>query len=252
MIKISIRIFCIYIFSSAICFAQSVDGVLEWGNETVLAFPVTGVVKTVGVKAGEKVKKGQLLAQLDKQPFIIKIKKYKAKVGEIQPLIFDAKLDMAHAEELYERTVLSEVELQKTEAHLKGLLARETVAQSDVDLAQWQYNKSRLVSPFNGIVTQLNLQEGMVISEENKSEIKLLVAKKNIMQVSVLLDYGMIKKLKMGLGVKVIVAGEEHKGTVQSISGAAAAVEKIIVKIQFSHGNRLYFYAGQKAKVIFF
>jgi len=242
---------CIGIFSVATSFAQTIEGMLEWGNETVLSFPVTGRVQIVEVQPGETIKKDQLLANLDKQPFAIKIQKYKAKVEEIQPLIFDAQLEMKHAKELYERTVLSEVELQKTEAQLKGLQAREIAAQSDVAFAQWEYEESRLVSPFDGVVVDSNLQKGVVISEENKSDIKLIVAQNNIMQVSVPIEIDMIKHIKVGQNVAVTVAGDDHQGMVKAIYFDSNKIENRTVKIQFSHSHKKLYFAGQKAKVTF-
>lgn len=242
---------CLAIFSVTGSFAQTIEGVLEWGNATVLSFSVTGTVQLVGVHPGEEIKKSQLLAYLGKQPFDIKIQKYKFKVEEIQPLIFDAKLEMAHAKELFERTVLSEVELQKIEAHLKGLQAREKAAQSDVALAQWQYGKSRLVAPYDGIVVESNLQKGMVISEENKSDVKLIVAQKNIMQVSVLIGIDLIKNIEIGQNVDVVVAGNNYQGVLKAINIGSSAAEKLTAKIQFSHNHKPMYFAGQKAKVIF-
>ena len=49
--------------------AAEIEATLEWANRRVAAFAVTGVVDKVLIAAGESVKKGQLLAQLDQSPF---------------------------------------------------------------------------------------------------------------------------------------------------------------------------------------
>ena len=135
------------LFLSFSSHAQQLQGVLDWGETVKLGFPVTGVVQDVHVNAGDRVKSGQVLVSLDQQPFNAAVQKCKARLERIQPSIFDAKLELDRAEELFERTVLSEVELQRIDGDYKELLAEENMIKADQQQMKWKLAKSKLISP---------------------------------------------------------------------------------------------------------
>jgi len=49
--------------------ATDVEALVQWSRRTELATPVSGVVASVAVNAGERAAKGQLLLALDDAPF---------------------------------------------------------------------------------------------------------------------------------------------------------------------------------------
>ena len=58
--------------------AAEYPGVLAWKQRVVLSTPVSGVVTSVPAVAGERVREGQVLVQLDKRPFESALRKAEA------------------------------------------------------------------------------------------------------------------------------------------------------------------------------
>ena len=199
------------------CFARELTGMLVWPTKSILSFPVEGVIDQVKVNEGYGVRKGELLAQLDQKPFIFSTRKHQSKVAEVQPLLLDAQLEFSQAEELFERTVLSEMELQKTEAVLKGLQAKAAIEEADLKLAEWQQSQSKLIAPYDGVVIETNLVQGLVISHENKSDIRLVLGEKGVMQANVLYPYDELHNVAIGKSVNVIIGSDQYQGQLISI-----------------------------------
>ncbi|MCW9013318.1 MAG: efflux RND transporter periplasmic adaptor subunit [Gammaproteobacteria bacterium] len=243
-----------FIFALLISFsshAEQFQGVLDWGEKIKLGFPVTGVVQDVKAMPGEKVSAGQILASLDQQPFKLKVKKCAARLARIQPSLFDARLELDHAEELFERTVLSEVERLKIEAVYKELVAEENMIKADQQLAQWKLTKAQLRSPFDAIVINHELVTGQVISSENKGDIYLELARTGLMSVSIMMAYEQIKTVRMDQEVKLSVAGDEYTGMVKSIQMNPASSDQYRLRIFFKHNPEKQYFAGQAATVHF-
>ena len=246
-IKTLLTIVC-FLFSVNLC-AKDYDGLLSWPARQVLAFPVTGIVEKVLVQAGQSVAQGQKLAHLDLEPFQLEIKRIQAKVNRITPLLFDAQRDFDQAQELFERTVLSEVEVQKIESILKGLKADNDQATAELALANWQYAHAQLNAPFNGRIIKQMLQAGQVISAENMSEIKMELVADSLMQVVFSVSAEQVSEFQMGQKAVVEVASERYPAIVKSI--VSATNEEYRIGLEFSSKADIQYVAGQKAKVIF-
>jgi membrane fusion protein (multidrug efflux system) len=117
------------------------------GDDNVNATPqMQGVVKSVLVRAGQRVSKGQVLALLD------------AAAVEQQIQAQEAQLTLAKAlyekqQQLWEQQIGTEVQLLQAKASYESLLK-----QRDASVAQ--RNMFRVVSPISGVVDLVNMKEG--------------------------------------------------------------------------------------------
>ncbi|MDH5764526.1 MAG: efflux RND transporter periplasmic adaptor subunit [Gammaproteobacteria bacterium] len=229
--------------------ARDYDGFLLWPDKQVLAFPVTGVVDQVLVQAGQKVKKGSKLAHLDKQPFSIRIKQVKARLSRIKPLLFDSQRDFDQAQELFERTVLSEVELRKIESVLKGLKADHDSAQAELALANWQYARAQLEAPVDGRITDVLMHAGDIVSDENMSRLMIVMVVDNLMQAAFMVNADAAGMYHIGQDARIEVASERYPAIVKSI--VSAEHQQYQVRLEFQLPDSHSYVAGQKARVIF-
>ena len=230
-------------------YAKDYDGLLSWPARHVLAFPVIGIVDKVLVQPGQPVVQGQKLAYLDLEPFQIEIKRLQAKVSRITPLLFDAQRDYDQAQELFERTVLSEVELQKIESILKGLKADNDQAIAELALANWQHAHAQLNAPFSGRIIKQMLQTGQVISVDNMADIKMELVADLLMQVIFSVAAEQVSEFPLGQKAVVEVASERYPAIVKSI--VSASNDQYRISLEFSSKADIQYVAGQKAKVIF-
>jgi len=231
--------------------AAELQGTLHWSGKSQLGFVVPGKVALVKAQPGVRVKKGQLLVQLEQRPFKLEVKKFKAGTETIEPLLFDAKVELDQARELYDRTVLSQIELQKVEARYRGLQAQSRVAQMDYELAKWRQDESSLMAPFDAVVIENHFSPGQVVAEENKGNLAVSLAPAEVMAVSVQAAAGDLQALQPGQAVKVVIDSEQLPGVVQQLDLRGNDKGLYPCVIEFTYTTGKIYYAGQTVKVVF-
>ena len=182
-------------------------------------------------------------------PFQIQLKRLQARVDRITPLLFDAQRDFDQAQELFERTVLSEVELQKIESILKGLKADNDQATAELALAHWQHAHAQLNAPFKARVIKQLLQAGQVVSVENMSQIRIELVDDSLMQAVFTVMPEQVSEFQMGQKAVVEVASERYPAIVKSMVYDVNGQYRI--SLEFTTKTDIHYVAGQKAKVLF-
>ncbi|GAA3909798.1 efflux RND transporter periplasmic adaptor subunit [Litoribacillus peritrichatus] len=113
---------------------------IEASDQSILGFRVAGKLVKLPVKAGQKVEKGQLLAQLDTTDFQLQVDDRKAK--------FDlAKIDYLRFKKMLEKKVIAVSTVDQKKASYLS-------AKSALDLAKQDLAYTKLVAPFSGIVSK--------------------------------------------------------------------------------------------------
>ncbi len=227
--------------------AAEYPAILDWADKSLVAFPVTGVVQSLHAQPGETVKKGQLLARMDSIPFMAEVDKFKANIARIQPLLADAARELEHAQELFDQTVLSVVELQKIEAIHQRLSAEDQLARAELVLAQWRVQKAQLHAPYNGRLVSANLLPGMVISKENQSQVGLMMASISTMQAVATVNAGQLQHLNVGQAVEVIIDDKTLPAQIRAITQNEERNDQYQLMVTFSSEQTLW--AGQSARV---
>ena len=139
-------------------------GTLEAVKTVDVGTQVSGVIEKLFVDYNSQVKKGQLLAQLDETPLMAQLDQSKASV------------DQAEAQVKYQKA---------TYERYKALLAKKLIAQSDFDLAEFNYNNAvgslnsaksqydknrinlsyaRIYSPIDGTVLNRAVEVGQTVA----------------------------------------------------------------------------------------
>lgn len=137
---------------------------------------VSGRITRLGVKEGDMVKKGQFLLEIDPSQYQAAVGRNIAAVASSRAQVEQAKATLAQAQSTYKRTA----DLQKRNPTLvspdqvdqlltavkvnQALVDNAThgVAQAEAALrdAQSSLNKTTIVSPIDGQVTRLNVEQG--------------------------------------------------------------------------------------------
>lgn len=219
--------------------AAEIDATLHWADEQYYSFAVNGRVDRVLVAPGEKLQQGALLASLDKRPFDYAVNKCKAAINKIEPAVFDAKIELDQAEELYERTVLSETELQKIEVIYKSLVAERDMAQAECELQQWQAEQAELKAREASYVVASNIHPGLVVSEENKSAAVIQLASASRASALAYLDAQRAMQFSVGQAVEVQIGEETLQARVQAITAPANQQAQYQLRAVFDYAKPL-------------
>jgi len=127
---------------------------------------VSGVVETVLVKPGQRVKKGAVLLRLDRTVLQARLDEAIAEQARAQADEADAKRELGRAQELFNRTVSSTSELEAATLRHARAQAALSVADARRVIAQKNLNDAELKAPFDGVVSAVPGSPGTVVAAD--------------------------------------------------------------------------------------
>jgi HlyD family secretion protein len=173
-------------------------GTLEAIKTVQVGTQVSGVITKIYVDFNTQVKKGQLLAQLDETPLMAQLDQSKASV------------DQSEAQVKYQKA---------TYDRYKALILKKLIAQSDYDLAEYNYNNAlaslknarsvyskntinlsyaRIFSPIDGVILNRAVDEGQTVAASFNTPTLFSIANDlTRMQVEAKIDEADIGLVKM-------------------------------------------------------
>ncbi|NOX75058.1 MAG: efflux RND transporter periplasmic adaptor subunit [Gammaproteobacteria bacterium] len=123
-------------------------------NLSRISAEISARIVSIPVRVGDTVKKGAVLARLEREDFVLALKREQATLQAI-----DAKLDLAHyelkrARSLSKQQAVSEQLLKQREATVNGLLAEQQAQQTAITQAKRQLDKTELRAPFTAVILE--------------------------------------------------------------------------------------------------
>ena len=150
--------------------ANSAGGTFDYAaevrarTETRLGFRVGGKLVQRSVNVGERVRPGQVLAQLDPQDLKLGQDNANAQLASAQANLDLAQADFGRFKELRDKEFISSAELERREAALKSAQAQWRQAQAQVAVQRNQTAYAALVSDVAGVVTGVDAEAGAVLA----------------------------------------------------------------------------------------
>jgi RND family efflux transporter MFP subunit len=206
--------------------AAELAAVLQWEQRLELSTPVSGVVKIVNVSEGERVKKGQILLQLDDAILSSRVDEAGAAITRLKEDAAEAKRDMARVQELFDRGVNSSTELDQARLRLTTFSGKLAEAQARHKRETRQREDATLKAPFDAIIVSRLAQPGQVVAAELKPQPLLIVAKAGEMLARAALPESQLDGVKVGQATTVTVGKQTFRGSIRSISLEPASRDK--------------------------
>jgi HlyD family secretion protein len=232
----------------------SASGKIDPKRSVNISAQSMGRVTRIGVREGDRVKAGQFLLQVDPVAVESAVRRDEAAVAgartglqqsRVQVQSAQAALDVARQglkrqQELWQSGLTTRETLEKAEAEVQmresDLNARqeeirtreEQVRQQEAGLVSSRYSlsQSRFESPFDGIVTRRNIEEGenvVVGTMNNAGTVLLTVADMSVVEAEVEVDETDIPLVQIGQKATVTIdaiAGKTFTGQVTEIGNS--------------------------------
>ena len=218
---------------------EKLEATVDWAQRVELTIPVQGIVKKVNVNAGQIVKKGDVLVELDSRILSANLRKAKAHVTGLTATYKEVKRELDRAIELYDRTVLSDHDLQVAKNN-------EIVAKSNLEDAKSNHVKAKveleissLVAPFDSIILKRNVEIGMAIINRNVYQklITLASSKNYLAKASITATQSDL--FSIGQEVKVTYIGKTYNAKVVAIEyGIDSSAGKSTLVVMFTSNNK--------------
>ena len=140
-------------------------GTVEPWKRSVVASEVEGLVQAFPAEEGMKVKRGQLLARLRTETLQIRLDSALALYRESGARYQRAKRDLSRIRILFKKELVTQKDFDDALAEETALKERLSQLKADIRQVRDSLNKSKIVAPFDGWITQEFTEIGQWVEE---------------------------------------------------------------------------------------
>ncbi len=181
-------------------------GTLEATNTVVVGTQVSGVIEKLYVDFNSVVKKGQLIAELDKSTLLSSLENAEADVNRAQAEFDYQESNLARMKVLNDQEMLAESDYDLAEYNYKISKASLKSAKANFDKAKRNLSYAMIYSPIDGVVLNRAVEEGQTVAASmNTPELYTITNDLSVMQVEADVDEADIGMVKMGQRVDFTV-----------------------------------------------
>lgn len=133
----------------------STSGTAKDVLETILSFRVSGMIISLPVDVGQKVKAGDLVAELDPTDYLLEMREAKASLEDILAELRNAKLDYDRKEKLVNKDVISQSEFDLAASYLDSTKAKAAAQRERIAIAKRNLSYTHLFVPEAGTISSV-------------------------------------------------------------------------------------------------
>ncbi|MDR0505467.1 MAG: efflux RND transporter periplasmic adaptor subunit [Dysgonamonadaceae bacterium] len=180
-------------------YVQPVDKV-EVGTQ------VSGVIEKIFVDYNSQVKKGQLLAEIDKSTLIERVTQAKASQTSAESDLKYAQQNFDRVKQLYEVKAATEVAYEEAVNRLAQAQTALANAQANLHQAQVNLSYAEIYSPIDGIILDRSVEQGQTVAASFNTPTLFTIANDlKKMQVEAAVDEADIGRVRLGQQVRFSV-----------------------------------------------
>lgn len=162
-------------------------GTIEPVTSVTVGTQVSGIVSRLYVDYNSTVKKGQVIAELDKTNLISQLNAAKASLNSMQSTLDYQQANYNRYKNLYEKGLVSADEFEQ--ANLSYVQAKNQVASAreEVQRAQTNLGYATITSPIDGVVLSKSVEEGQTVASSFSTP-ELFVIAQDLTNMRVIAD----------------------------------------------------------------
>lgn len=136
------------------------DGVVQAVKQSTLSAQASGRIATLLVKAGDKVRAGQLLATIDDREAVTGVQRAGAQVAQAEAETRNAQINFDRAKDLKAKGFVSQSALDTADVQLKSATAMLTQARAGAAASGLAQGFTKVTAPYDGWVLQTHAEAG--------------------------------------------------------------------------------------------
>lgn len=217
------------------------------GAEVRVGSRVSGVLERLHVTVGDRVRPGQLLAQLDSSELSARVRQAEAALENSRAEHAYAVQEYSRARELARREIIPETELALTERQRDVTASGVRRAEADLEAARIQLSYTKIYAPIGGVVAEVATQVGETVAASFASPTFVTIVDLDRLEVWAYVDETDIGRVDVGQRVLFTVdtyADTEFEGKVTAIRPLAEIQDALVnyvtvIEIADGHGKTL-------------
>ncbi|SQD79069.1 efflux RND transporter periplasmic adaptor subunit [Moritella yayanosii] len=207
-----------------------------------LGFEFAGIIKTLHAIEGQQVVKGQLLAELNTQLLLIERNQLEAQLQQAEAEFDLIEANLSRLNSLSKRGFTSEQNIDELSSQKRVITANIRSILSALEASQYRIDKSKLLAPFDGIVSRRQIAQGEVIAA-GSTAFRLLQT--GASEVIIGVPASFITQLQ-GKDHQLEIAGINYAASLLSVGNEVDTVTRTI-SLRFALADNSPVYNGQLA-----
>ncbi|MCS6927672.1 MAG: efflux RND transporter periplasmic adaptor subunit, partial [Candidatus Binatia bacterium] len=209
------------------------QGALFAKESVILSNKMAGYVGEVFVDFGDKVKAGQVLAQMEREELALQVEVAESSLKQAQATFVRAKGEYERAQQLFTEQILPPQKLDTAEAEYKVAEAAVRSAEKALALARKRLRDTLLISPVDGFVQQRFVNPGEYLPAASKM-LEVVVTDPLKLRVPVPERYARMARIGLPMHIEVdALPGEVFTGTLTRIAaGVDHATRSLLVEAE--------------------
>ena len=217
------------------------------GAEVKVGSRVSGVVSRLHVRIGDRVRRGQLLAELETRELAARRDQAEAALASAEATTAYARSDFERKRELGAAALLSAADLEVAERARRVAAEQRTEAAAGLELARTQLGYARITAPIAGIVASVGTQEGETVAASLAAPTFVTLVDLARLEVWAYVDETDIGRVETGQAARFTVdtyADHEFEGRVTAVYPQAEIRDNVVnyvavVTFDPEHGRTL-------------
>lgn len=224
----------------------SATGTLQPLTQVDVSSELSGVVRSVAVEENQEVKKGDVLAVLDKTRILAQIEGAKASVLAAQAQVEQAETTLADTSRTLDRTQqlaakgmaakqaldTATADRDRAQAALSVAKANVAVAQANEKLQETDLDKSTIYAPIDGVVLTRSVDPGQTVASSFSAPVLFIIAQDlKSMQLEAAIDEADIGKVAKGQTGHFTVdafPGKNFDAKISDIAYASVTTDNVV------------------------
>ena len=202
---------------------RTFSGVSKAEAETNLSFRVGGIIQSINVEVGQRVKKGDLIAAIDTIDMVLQLEDARAGVENAGVQRETARSNLNRIRELYENNNIALSDYEGAKNQYASAKATYESKQKQLDLQKRQLSYGKLYAPVNGFIASVPVEKNENIKT---GELVASLTSGKYIDVEVGMPDAFIHLIKPGLSTKVRFTSDLEKlfsGIVSKVSHGSSA-----------------------------
>jgi HlyD family secretion protein len=208
-------------------------GTIEPEREVEVRPRIPGIVQVIHVKAGDQVKEGQPLVELERELLAAQVREAEAGLREAGVALHYAEIAMGRSEELEKGGVASRQAYDDARSRWEGAAAAEAGARARLETLTTQLSYASVSSPLAGRVLDVDVEEGSAVSPVTAvtgGTLLLSIAATDTLHLEGLVDENEVARVALGQPARIrteAYAGRGFKGVVTKIAPLGKRIQNV-------------------------
>jgi RND family efflux transporter MFP subunit len=204
---------------------RTFSGTIVASEVSALAFRRGGTVQTVEAKLGQRVRRGQPLATLDRTPAQLEVQRAVAQVRDAEARLGERREHRTRVRSLFAAGAASRADLDSAEAAAISAAEALAAARAGLALARRDLESTVLEAPFDGIIAERDIEPYEEIAAGHTA---FVLHTAGAVEIEVVLPGAVIDRVQIGDPVSVqltidVEGAGHYSGRVKEIGRAAVA-----------------------------